>query len=169
MGSDWKGIQEYHKMIREGLDPKIIVQHPQKSVNDYASNADEKNSTSINAYSIQKQAEYDGRLKFVASHLQSQEVEFQHNSNKRFNKEPTFDPNEYSNEGLVQSLRDQVAYLTHYKQLCESRILELQPGHPLPIHPDHLGQPNLTIIEHHKEKIQDLMQEHQEEKNYLME
>ena len=41
---------------------------------------------------------------------------------------------EFSSPDMVQALANQV-------QLCEQRILELAPTHPIPVLQEHLGQP----------------------------
>lgn len=50
---------------------------------------------------------------------------------------------------LTEKIRKQANILQeqeNYKMLCEKRILELCPNHPLPIQPSHLGK--CTYINH---------------------
>ncbi len=43
---------------------------------------------------------------------------------------------------MVQNLQERLQYLDNYRIICEKRVRELAPSHPLPILPSHCGQPN---------------------------
>ena len=62
------------------------------------------------------------------------------------------------NQGLVQALADQI-------QICEMKILELVPNHPLPITQEHLGQPN--PIEAETESLFKQIARYQEQVGYM--
>ena len=65
-----------------------------------------------------------------------------------------------SGDSLVHILQDQISQLTYYKQMCEQRIRQLQPGHPLPIRLEHMNQPNYAVIQQHQNQIAQLQQQH---------
>lgn len=72
-------------------------------------------------------------------------------------------------EEFVQSLREKVrqqarrlSALEQYRLLCEQRIRELSPDHPLPVLPEHLGTPSTLALQLHRalQQIERLQQEH---------
>lgn len=72
-------------------------------------------------------------------------------------------------EELVQSLKEKVrqqarrlSALEQYRLLCEQRVKELSPDHPLPVLPDHLGTPSPLAIQLHRalQQVERLQQEH---------
>ncbi len=52
-------------------------------------------------------------------------------------------------ENRLRELAGKLHELENYKLLCEHRILELSPGHPLPVRPVHLGKPSPTVAKGH--------------------
>ena len=44
------------------------------------------------------------------------------------------------------AMQQQVSESQMYGRLCERRILELSPGHPMPVAPHHLGMPGSSGI-----------------------
>jgi chromosome segregation ATPase len=60
-----------------------------------------------------------------------------------------------------RSINQQLKSLELYKNLCEKRILEIYPDHPLPISESHLGQSNpyLSDLQKAKQKISKLEQQ----------
>ena len=56
-------------------------------------------------------------------------------------------------ETQVKNLSSKLKELENYKELCEARILELSPQHPLPLKQQHLGtkliiDPSQSNIDH---------------------
>ena len=47
-----------------------------------------------------------------------------------------------------------------FEEMCERRIRQLQPGHPLPIRLEHMNQPNHAVIQQHQNQISQLQQQH---------
>lgn len=75
-------------------------------------------------------------------------------------------PSTYSeDQDLVSQLRDKIRnqaqrlrLLEQYRVLCEQRISELNPGHPFPVTPEHLGQTPHNELYFAKQKIAKLEQ-----------
>ena len=45
------------------------------------------------------------------------------------------------------SEKERLHYLDNYRIICEKRIRELAPNHPIPVLPSHCGKPNHEIEE----------------------
>lgn len=45
----------------------------------------------------------------------------------------------------VRSQAERLQVMEAYKALCEQRILELDPDHPMPVMPFHLGTPAIGV------------------------
>jgi len=72
-------------------------------------------------------------------------------------------------EELVQSLKEKVrqqarrlSALEQYRLLCEQRVKELSPDHPLPVSPEHMGVPSSLAMQLHRalQQVERLQQEH---------
>lgn len=55
-----------------------------------------------------------------------------------------------SNKESNNEMVFRIETLQRYSELCERRILELQPNHPLPVLEEHLGMGNPFIEEMHQ-------------------
>ena len=58
--------------------------------------------------------------------------------------------NEFSKDAIFRSQTSQqerLKYLENYRLICEKRIREIAPSHPLPVLPSHCGQPNPDLEE----------------------
>eukprot|EP00826_Nyctotherus_ovalis_P013297 TRINITY_DN13575_c0_g1_i10.p1 TRINITY_DN13575_c0_g1~~TRINITY_DN13575_c0_g1_i10.p1 ORF type:complete len:211 (+),score=92.44 TRINITY_DN13575_c0_g1_i10:246-878(+) len=85
----------------------------------------------------------------------------------------------------LQELTEQCRDLTEYKLLCEKRIVELDPEHPVPVKAEHLGKPRaqlkeqsenaeldkLEFLESEKAAIEESLREqilsNEEQRNYI--
>lgn len=45
------------------------------------------------------------------------------------------------------NMQERLKYLDNYRVICEKRIKDLAPSHPLPVLPSHCGKPNPDIEE----------------------
>ena len=50
-------------------------------------------------------------------------------------------------QAKLNSQQDRLKYLDNYRIICEKRIRDLAPSHPLPVLPSHCGQPNPDLEE----------------------
>ncbi len=46
----------------------------------------------------------------------------------------------------IKGQAEKLHELGNYRLLCEKRILELAPGHPLPVQPSHLGNRKIVFL-----------------------
>jgi len=65
----------------------------------------------------------------------------------------------------IKRQAEQLHELGNYRLLCEKRILELAPGHPLPVQPSHLGHPNKGNYQ--MAELQEILKAKEEEILYL--
>ena len=63
--------------------------------------------------------------------------------NKKIQEEEEADPSEHDeldDATIIKELTSRVYALESYQKLCERKILDIVPGHPLPIRPEHIGK-----------------------------
>eukprot|EP00347_Sterkiella_histriomuscorum_P021698 403333074 len=59
------------------------------------------------------------------------------------------DQEQFNRDLLIknQQMTEKLKYLENYRVICERRIKELAPQHPIPVLPSHIGQPNPDVEE----------------------
>eukprot|EP00347_Sterkiella_histriomuscorum_P019293 403342201 len=64
--------------------------------------------------------------------------------------------NQASTQSFSQKIQEQeekIQFLDNYRIICEKRILDFQPEHPLPILPSHIGQKNNSNLSHQYQQM----------------
>ncbi|CDW78946.1 UNKNOWN [Stylonychia lemnae] len=82
---------------------------------------------------------------FYSNHNQQDKSVYSPDTSATYSKTLQVNSNIYLQNDMVQQIQryeEQLKFLDNYRIICEKRILDLQPSHPLPVLPSHIGQSN---------------------------